>query len=332
MIKQLLCVESTEYDPYANLAVEEYLLRRCQNGQCILYLWQNQSTVVIGRNQNAWKECLTGKLEAEGGHLARRLSGGGAVYHDLGNLNFTFLVNREDYRIPRQLEVILEAVRSLGVPAEKSGRNDLQAEGRKFSGNAFYEQEEHCYHHGTLMMHVNMEDMSRYLTVSREKLKSKGVDSVHARVVNLSEYVPGLTADQMKEALRLAFENVYGWRAKSLPAGDMDTEEIRELREKYASWEWLYGRKMEFQYEMSRRFSWGEVTLRFQADQGIIRDVQVYSDSLNPGLMMELPELLKGTRFRMPEIAARLRSRQAAKESERILLADMADWTEAEEQ
>ena len=178
MIEKITYIESNQFSPYRNLAVEEYLLLHCEDKECILYLWQNQNTVVIGRNQNAWKECRTTKLEEEGGHLARRLSGGGAVYHDLGNINFTFLISKEEYDLDRQLQVIIGAMEILGLKAEKSGRNDILIDGKKFSGNAFYEQEKHCYHHGTIMVGVNMETLSRYLTVSKDKLKSKGVDSV----------------------------------------------------------------------------------------------------------------------------------------------------------
>ena len=147
MVNKLTYIESEQYNPYKNLAVEEYLFFHCQKEECILYLWQNQHTVVIGRNQNAWAECLTEKLENEGGYLARRLSGGGAVYHDLGNLNFTFLVNKENYNVDRQLEVIQKAVAKFGVCTEKSGRNDILINGRKFSGNAFYKECSRCYHH-----------------------------------------------------------------------------------------------------------------------------------------------------------------------------------------
>ena len=197
-------------NPYRNLAVEQYLLEHVPRDACILYLWQNRHTVVIGRNQNAWQECRTARLEADGGFLARRLSGGGAVFHDLGNLNFTFLVNKADYSVEKQLSVIVEACRSLGIPAERSGRNDVLTGGRKFSGNAFYEHQGRCYHHGTLLVDVDMEAMGRYLSPSTAKLQAKGVSSVRSRVVNLRELRRDLTIPMLREALTGAFSQVYG--------------------------------------------------------------------------------------------------------------------------
>ena len=165
--------------------------------------------MVIGRNQNPWKECRTALLTEEGGHLARRLSGGGAVFHDLGNLNFTFLMPAADYDLPRQLAVIERACQSLGIPAARSGRNDLLAEGRKFSGNAFYQHAGKAYHHGTLMLDVDLEMVQRYLSPSKAKLAAKGVDSVRSRVVNLREFVPDLTIPQLADALIAALAEVY---------------------------------------------------------------------------------------------------------------------------
>ena len=216
MIQRLLVCRSRGFDPYENLALEEALLHRVGEGELILYLWQNERTVVIGRNQNPWKECRTALLSEEGGHLARRLSGGGAVFHDLGNLNFTFLMNEADYDLPRQLTVLERACRSLGVPAQRSGRNDLLAEGRKFSGNAFYQHAGKAYHHGTLMVDVDLERVQRYLSPSKAKLAAKGVDSVRSRVVNLREFVPTLSVRQLENALIAALAEVYAAAAHSV--------------------------------------------------------------------------------------------------------------------
>ena len=216
MIQRLLVCRSRSFDPYENLALEEALLSRVGEGELILYLWQNEGTVVIGRNQNPWKECRTALLAEEGGHLARRLSGGGAVFHDLGNLNFTFLMNEADYDLPRQLTVLERACRSLGIPAQRSGRNDLLAEGRKFSGNAFYKHKGKAYHHGTLMVDVDLERVQRYLSPSKAKLAAKGVDSVRSRVVNLREFVPDLTIPQLADALIAALAEVYAVAAHSV--------------------------------------------------------------------------------------------------------------------
>ena len=222
MIKSIQLYRTDCTDPYRNLAVEQYLLEHVPPGVCTLYLWQNRRTVVIGRNQSAWRECRTARLEEDGGFLARRLSGGGAVFHDLGNLNFTFLVRKEDYDLPRQLGVIVEACRLLGIPAECSGRNDVLADSRKFSGNAFYEHQGRCYHHGTLLVDVDMAAMGRYLSPSKAKLEAKGVSSVRSRVVNLKELRPDLTIEETAARMEEAFQSVYGMGAERLETSALD--------------------------------------------------------------------------------------------------------------
>ena len=331
MVEKITYIESGQFHPYKNLAVEEYLLLHCEPQECILYLWQNQNTVVIGRNQNAWKECKVESLEENEGHLARRLSGGGAVYHDLGNLNFTFLVSKENYSIDRQLEVIVKAVQKLGAKAEKSGRNDILIDGKKFSGNAFYEQEQHCYHHGTLMMNVNKEMLSKYLTVSKEKLQSKGVDSVKSRVTNLVDYIPDLTLEALKKALREAFEEVYGLTSNECKMEDLDQKEIEQRTKHFSSWDWRYGRKIDFQYEISKRFPWGQMNIQFQVDKGKIADVNVYSDSLKPMMIEKLPKYLKGIRYHKKNICSELRLYWAEDKQEEAMIADIIEWIKEEE-
>jgi lipoate-protein ligase A len=324
LINQLSYVITHETDPYKNLALEEYLLHRVGPTEAILYLWQNERTIVIGRNQNPWKECKVQELEEDGGKLVRRLSGGGAVFHDLGNLNFTFLVARENYDLEKQLEVILRAVKQLGIPAVKSGRNDITADDRKFSGNAFYSDGIHSYHHGTILIRVDMSKLSHYLNVSREKLQSKGVDSVRSRVCNLSEYVPDLTISGMREELIKAFSKVYGLTAEPMKQESMDQEELKKLEEKFSSWEWNFGRKLAFSDSMVKRFSWGEVELQFAVESGIIRQCAVYSDALESELFTELAGKLTGCPFRGTAMTEALNSLTGTdKESREEILGDI---------
>lgn len=306
MIRKLKLFEGAGFDPHYNLAVEQYLLETAEDGCCILYLWQNQNTIVIGRNQNAWKECRTTLLEEEGGRLARRLSGGGAVFHDLGNLNFTFLVPTPDYDLDRQFDVILRACRALGVPAEKSGRNDLLADGRKFSGNAFFHNAGRSYHHGTLLVDVDMEKMGRYLQPSKAKLDAKGVGSVRARVVNLAELRPGLTIDALRGALAGAFGEAYGLPAERMDGSAFDAEAVRALYERNKSWEWNYGRRLPFDFSCQERFAWGELRLELQIESGVVRRAAAYTDAMDWTLAPALETALTGSRFALAELQERV--------------------------
>ena len=294
-MNQLFYLRTDCTDPYRNLALEKYLMDHVQPGQCILYLWQNANTVVIGRNQCAQEECRLPELEAAGGHLARRLSGGGAVYHDLGNLNFTFLVRRGDYDVTRQTEVILRAVRALGVPAEKNGRNDLTAEGKKFSGHAYYRSGDACCHHGTLMADVALDRLGLYLKPAPDKLKAKGVQSVRARVVNLARYCPGLTIPQLRQSLANAFGQVYGLPVQPLPDGFVDGAAVAALTGTFSAPGWRYGGSAPAGQTVYRaRFGWGGVTLRCTLAEGRLRQVSLASDGLEADYLAGVPARLEG--------------------------------------
>lgn len=293
-MERIRYIHSWQTDPYRNLALEACLLGQVQPGECILYLWQNRRTVVIGKNQNAWRECRVGALEQDGGFLARRLSGGGAVYHDLGNLNFTFLAQERDYDVGRQLQVILEAVRYFGIHTEKTGRNDVTACGRKFSGNAFYRSGNRCYHHGTILINADTEDMTKYLNVSTEKLQSKGVGSVKSRVVNLAELCPGLTAGRMRDALLTSFCAVYGLVPEEVPDEELDREELERQTGHFSSWEWRLGQTIPFTNEWSGRFPWGGICIQFAVRGGKVEKAGVYSDALDVDYIGALPAALEG--------------------------------------
>lgn len=298
MITSLSAYISDCVDPHENLAIEEFLTFHVKPSECILYLWQNKQTVVIGKNQNAWKECNVHRLEEDGGHLVRRLSGGGAVYHDMGNLNFTFCVREEDYDVDRQMDVILRAVRKLGIDAEKTGRNDITAQGRKFSGNAFYKSGGYCYHHGTLLLDVDQAQMQKYLNVSEAKLRSKGVDSVRSRTINLKDLNTDITVDMLKKSLLEAFSEVYGESAVNLlPQEEFDWKEIETNRKKFESREWKFGRKIPFEQSMSRRFSWGEIEIELHVSGGVLKDVMVYSDAMEQDLSGQIADALVGCAY-----------------------------------
>ena len=312
MIDKLYFFETDSVDPYKNLATEKYLMDQVRPGECVLYLWQNKNTVVIGRNQNAFAECRTTLLQEEGGVLARRLSGGGAVFHDLGNLNFTFLMCKEDYDLDRQLQVIEKACKLAGIPVERSGRNDLLADGRKFSGNAFYQNRTHAYHHGTLMVDVDTEKLGRYLSPSKAKLESKGVASVRSRVVNLKALAPQLTIGDMKEYMKEAFCQVYGQEAS--PLALQDSGEIHSLQAEYSSWEYLYGTPMPFTFSCEDRFPWGAVQLQINAKGGVITELQLFSDSMDWSLSGIVQETLTGCRFCLADMQTALLASPLPKE------------------
>ncbi len=310
MMNSTRIIRTDTNDPWWNLSVEEYLLDRVEPGQCILYLWQNENTVMIGRNQNPWRECRTEQFESEGGKLARRLSGGGAVYHDLGNLNFTFVVSRELYDLEKQVGVILKAVNSLGIKAEMSGRNDLTADGRKFSGNAFCFRKASAFHHGTVLVDANFEKLSNYLQVSQEKMKSKGVQSVQSRVVNLSELQPALTVDAVADALIASFRVAYNSDAPvedAIRDGKAGRASLEELYCKYSSWNWRYGEAPKFDVELEKRFHWGAVQLGFQLENGIVKEASAYSDAMDAEFIAGLPDILKGCTFSSQQLAQSVR-------------------------
>lgn len=302
MLKHSYFIEAAGTNPYENLAMEELLLKELPKDSILLYLWQNQNTVVIGRNQNSWRECNVTQLEADGGRLARRLSGGGAVFHDLGNLNFTFLAHKEDYDIHRHLSVIIRALKDFGIHAEFSGRNDILTEGRKFSGNAFYKTQGACYHHGTLLINVDFSKLSGYLQVSKEKLASKGVASVQSRVINLADLNPTLTTTSVRPALVYAFAEITGLPVEPFELDLSKQTGLAELTAKYASWEWLYGSPFPFEVEFAKRFPWGEVQIQCQINDGIVKEVRVYSDAMVVPFATRLQTLLQGTRYQKDEL------------------------------
>ena len=272
---ELQFIVSNQTNPYWNIAVENYLVEHAE--RVTLYLWKNRRTVVIGQNQNPYSEVNVEALEADGGYLMRRKTGGGAVYHDDGNLNFSFVVPKAIYDQQRQFNVIQRAVESFGLHTELSGRNDILAEGRKFSGNAFSKGRINDLHHGTILIKGNMEDLQRY--------------------VNLAELNAVITPESIAPRLRAAFEVEYGAVATEIPFDSIIQQPaVCALHDMFASNEWKYGRWRTFMAQRSAQFDWGGVELALTVDEarGIITDVQIASDALDLAALDEARRLLIG--------------------------------------
>lgn len=288
-------IVSNQTEPYWNIAVENYLVEYADT--VTLYLWRNRRTVVIGQNQNPYSEVNVEALEADGGYLMRRKTGGGAVYHDDGNLNFSFVIPKELYDQQRQFSVIQRAVESFGLHTELSGRNDILAEGRKFSGNAFSKGHINDLHHGTLLISGDMSDLARYLKPKPAKLQKHGVASVRSRVVNLAELNPEITLESIVPRLKEAFESEYSEISEVSEFSEIiKKSEVRALHDHFASEEWKYGRWKTFTAQRSGQFDWGgvEVALTVDEARGIITDVQIASDALDLNALDEAKRLLTG--------------------------------------
>ena len=290
----LQIVLGNQNNPFLNLAVESQLLDNYLENTVTLFLWKNRQTVVIGANQNPYSECDVDTLLKEGGHLARRRTGGGAVYHDLGNLNFSIVADKKIYDVKRQMTVIQKALLNYGLETEVSGRNDITYQGRKFSGNAFAKTKYQGLHHGTILIKTDGEKLQKYLKVKPEKLHKHGVKSVASRVINLSE-VADITSENIIPYLIKAFEEVYDNKAIVINFDDLCTEEVLKSREHISSDEYLFGKWREFHTQKSETFDWGCVDIELDIDEekGIIKDVNIASDSLDPDSINLTVKILK---------------------------------------
>lgn len=225
---------SDSFDPYTNLAQEYLLMKALSEREQVLYLWQNDHTIVIGKHQNVWNECKAEDFLSSGGKIARRLSGGGAVYHDLGNLNFSILGNRAPIHSTFVYELLQQVLKILNIDASFNGRNDLLVNGKKVSGNAAFQEREFTCHHGTVLVSCNFENMLRYLTPEKSKLERNGVSSVASRVENLSSMDPSITVEKVCQAFLQVIEP-----AETI-VKPLDSL-TREYRARFENSEWIYG-------------------------------------------------------------------------------------------
>lgn len=289
--------------PQLNLAFEEYLVKNAREETNILFLWQNDETVVIGRNQNPWSECHVENIKKDGINLVRRLTGGGAVFHDLGNLNFTFISKNSDSKIADNFKIINDSLARLNIESRFNGKNDLVAGDKKISGNAFVVEGDMLCHHGCLLVDTDLDRLGDYLNVSDLKLKSKGIESVKSRVCNISSMNCDITVTAVMGQLVEMFSNKF---FQDLSLGAYDEKRIQEtlsgFENRYETWSWNYGSSPNFEATFEDRFNWGEIQINIDISDGVITGVKIYTDANDPLLAKVIETRLKDLPFDKREI------------------------------
>ena len=297
-------------DPKLNLAVEEYILKHLNVEHEDYFLFYiNGPSIIIGKNQNTSEEVNLKYIEENGIDVVRRLSGGGAVYHDEGNLNFSFITKDDgnsfnNYK--KFTQPIVDALKKLGVEAELTGRNDIQVGERKISGNAQFTTRGRMFSHGTLMFNSNIEEVVNSLNVSEEKMRSKGIKSVRSRVANITEFLNDeMTMDQFVEAL---LASIYeGEEPERYVMRDEDWEIVQDISNaRYANWDWNFGKSPKFDVETKRRFPIGTIDVRLNVNKGTITEAKIYGDFFGVGEIQDVEQALVGTRFERAAIREQL--------------------------
>ena len=300
----MLYIRNENTNPYVNHAVEEYFMKNSRE-ECFI-LWRNVPCILIGRNQNTVSEINIEFVKEHDIRIVRRLSGGGAVFNDLGNINFTFITNKDEdsaINFKKFAQPIINALRDLGIDAEFSGRNDITIEGKKFSGNAQYYWKDRVLHHGTLLFSGNLTDLSAALKTKPLKFEDKSVKSVASRVTNISRHLQQpMDVLEFREFLREHvmkandIEQVYELTAEDWGA-------IQQLADaRFSTWDWNFGSSPKYNLTNERRFAGGTVELNMEVDKGIIKAVKIYGDFFGECDIAELEQALLGIKHDEGEI------------------------------
>lgn len=290
------------HDASLNLALEEYVLRNAQTDEDMLLFYINAPSIIIGRHQNTHEEINQRYCEEKGIRVVRRLSGGGAVYHDLGNLNFSFITESapENFRnFKKFTEPVIRCLANYGVKAELSGRNDILVDERKISGNAQYISRGRMASHGTLLLHTDLSEVGKALNVPASKIVSKGIKSVRSRVANISEFLSQpLTTEELKQGILEATFNSKS-HFPTLPLTDEDWVKVQELADsRYRTWAWNFGHSPDFNLQKKERFTAGEVDIRMDVSKGVIQSIKFYGDFFAMEPIEVLEEKLTGVPYR----------------------------------
>lgn len=303
----MISIRNTCKDPHFNLALEEYVVKYLDPKEDYIILWQNEPSVIIGRNQNTIEEINAKYIKDFDINVVRRLSGGGAVYHDLGNLNFTFVVNNEKDSVSnfkKFTEPVISALENFGIKAEFSGRNDITIDGKKFSGNAQYYHKNRLLHHGTILFNSDLSVVANALNVKMDKIASKGIKSVRSRVTNVYPYLEKkITIEEFKSTLLKFLTGDENYSEKELILKQDDLDIIEKLMdERYLKWEWNYGASPDFDIQKSMRFDGGKLELNFDVKDGIIKNMKIFGDFFGNRDVCELEAILKDRNYKEEDI------------------------------
>lgn len=290
--------EST--NPYFNLALDEFAMKHIDEKEDFFFLWQNEPSVIIGKNQNTAEEINPKFIKENNVKVARRVSGGGAVYHDLGNLNFTFVIGVDEpgkVNYKKYVQPIIDALASMGIKAEASGRNDILVDGLKISGNAQRMANGKLMHHGTIMFDVNIEDMVKSLNVAPDKIISKGVKSVRSRVTNIKDHLPENTSlRDFWDALQYYLSNEGKDAEIVLSEHDIARIEYEAIN-KFGTWDWIYGASPEFNLKQAKRFTGGRIEILMDVKEGRTESIRFMGDYLGLEDVSDIEKRLTGVRF-----------------------------------
>ena len=306
MIRRTACLIARGGDPYRNLAIEKHMMDTLPEDTAILYLWQNDHSILIGRCQNPLYECRVDPFLSSGGHIARRMSGGGAVYQDRGGLSFTFILPKTAFDIGRQLSVVGMAVGAFGVQAQAMGRGDLFAQGRRFSANAYFKAGSAAMHHGTLLIDSDLERMDQFLTGGGEAHAAQTSPHMAAHAVNLHALAPAITVDELEQALCWSFSRAYGAQPAWLDERMLDSRSIAALTAQFADPKWIYPEAVAYTFSVSERFPWGQVTVKLKVEGGVIRAARVFTDAMEAPLFGRIEQALVGSPYLISAIAGRM--------------------------
>lgn len=282
--------QSTSFNPHENLSLEEKLMDECKKDELIFYLWQNKDTVVIGKNQSAKDQCDLESMKENNITLARRSSGGGAVYHDMGNLNFTFITKSKDFDLNKNLQVVIEALKEFNINAVFSGRNDLLVDGFKISGQAYLKTKEVSLHHGTLLVDVNINHLLKYLKTDKTKLKKHGVQSHVQRVKNISHFNTEANVSNIVESLKRAVVKVFDCNLVECKI------QSNKLTKKYSSDKWLYRLNLDGK-RIQSRFDYGLLDINLKISNNVVVDVQINSDLMDVSVISQIKNSLINKKY-----------------------------------